>query len=116
MEQKFAIEMAHKMLRTEEVERMCRLKAAVSMVECGSESGCKVPLRRAAEMFRVPKSTVHRHIQLNRGVVFRRRSRSKHSGTKKNNTGLYKLRIGFLVNQDGAHDKSRSIGTAPNSF
>lgn len=56
----------------EEEARMFRVAAAVSMVE---RSGVrKVSVRRAATHFNVPKSTVHRHLQAQRGA--RRRSQS----------------------------------------
>lgn len=114
---KMAVPAPQTLLRTEEEERMCRLAAAVSMVESGDVEGCRIPVRRAAEIFRVPKSTVHRHIQLNRGVVFRRRNRSKRSiATRKKSAGLYKLRIGFLVNQDRDVDSIRPTSAVKSPF
>lgn len=53
-------------------ERLCLVYAAVSMVEQSGRR--KVSVRRAAAHFGVPKSTVHRHLQVHRGIIPRRRS------------------------------------------
>ena len=54
----------------EEQARMCRVAAAVAMVErsIDSRGNHKVSVRRAADYFDVPKSTVHRHLQANRSA------------------------------------------------
>lgn len=52
-------------------ERLCLIYAAVSMVEQSGRR--KVSVRRAAAHFGVPKSTVHRHLQVYRGIIPRRR-------------------------------------------
>lgn len=71
----------------EEEARMCRVAAAVSMVE---RSGVrKVSVRRAATYFNVPKSTVHRHLQAQRGA----RSRTQ-------SPPLSKCDINFLIHNE----------------
>lgn len=75
----------------DEKERAHRLAQAVALVQRGDSCGRKVSVRRAAAMYGVPKSTVHRHIQANRGSLPRRARASSH-----------KLHIGFLVHADVA--------------
>lgn len=85
----------------EEQERMCRLDAAVSLVERGDTRGCKVSVRRAAALYGIPKSTVHSKIQANRGIKQRRRRRTRRVTSSRTQEAVsHKLRIGFLVNQD----------------
>lgn len=78
-------------------ERMSRLAAAVLLVREGDARGCKVSVRRAAAIFGVPKSTVHRHIQVTRGREAPRRARGAAGCVPQ---GSHKLRIGFLVHPD----------------
>lgn len=103
--------MTHHLFGTDDEGRAQRLAAAVKLVEGGDSRGQKVSVRRAAAMYNVPKSTVHRHIQQGRGTEPPRRPRSgaaaaasssrraKASGSQQH-AGSHKLRIGFLVNQD----------------
>eukprot|EP00171_Calliarthron_tuberculosum_P014457 IDg14457t1 len=85
----------------EEAERMCRLEAAVALVEHGDARGCKVSVRRAGALYGIPKSTVHSKIQSNRGIKQRRRRRpSRSCSSRSQQAALHKLRIGFLINQE----------------
>lgn len=90
-------------------ERMRRLAAAVALVERGDSRGHKVSVRRAAALYGVPKSTVHRHIQVNRGVDFQRRGRVTRPN-RPSSPGLHKLTIGFLVNNDSDTESTTSSG------
>eukprot|EP00171_Calliarthron_tuberculosum_P020431 IDg20431t1 len=85
----------------EEEDRMYRLKLAVLMVSRGDSQGRKVSVRRAAAQFGVPKSTVHRHIQVNRGVEPQRRGRTSGTSSRRIQRPVsHKLDIGFLVHHD----------------
>jgi len=112
----------------EEAERMCRVAAAVAMIERGSPDGGKVSLRRAADYFKVPKSTVHRHIQANRGIIPPPRRRpSPSSSTQSSNSSPVKrgkCDISYLVhrhdlpnnhrsNRGNSHSSVRKNGKSP---
>ena len=59
----------------EEVARLNRLRAAV---HCVCESDGKISVRSAAIQHNVHKSTIHRHVQISKGIFpKRRRSGSK---------------------------------------
>lgn len=47
---------------------MLRVAAAVALVEGGLRNGGHVSVRKAAHMFQVPKSTVHRYVLAARGA------------------------------------------------
>lgn len=79
-----------------EEERMQRLASAVALVEHGGPAG-KASVRTAAKIYGIPKSTLHRYIQANRGVE------SPQSQVLHRNNASQSLRkcdISFLVNRD----------------
>lgn len=68
-------------MTTEEERRALRLAAAVSMV---SRSGGKVSVRKAAKMYGISKSTVHRYYQAAR----RRATTTKPKTNRPNKCGI----------------------------
>lgn len=84
----------------EEQARMCRVAAAVAMVERSTDSRGqhKVSVRRAADYFDVPKSTVHRHLQANR-TARNSSGRRKNSGGGGSGSGGSKCDISYITHR-----------------
>ncbi len=79
-------------------DRVYRVAAAVAMVERGHPTGGRVSVRKAARMFGLPKSTVHRYILANRGIDSPRR---RSSSTKRGRIAPpKKCGIPFLLSKD----------------
>lgn len=97
-------------LRADE-DRVQRVAAAVMMVENGCSKGGKVSVRKAARVYGIPKSTVHRYIQASRGIDSPQRRRIAKRRTKI--TAPQKCNISFLLNED---KKTLEIQSCTRSF
>lgn len=80
-----------------EEERMQRLASAVALVEHGGPAG-KASVRTAARIYGIPKSTLHRYIQANRGVESLRSLDNKSCYSYSQSPR--KCDISFLINRD----------------
>lgn len=77
-------------------ERIQRIAAAVSMIEYGSPAGEKLSVRKASRIYGIPKSSLHRYVQENRGI--KRPSRRKRAKVVPK-VEVCKSNIDFLLNE-----------------